>query len=116
MSEFRRDAPLKTTARGLKPIADGNICGQLHVLYGHSPLSNRLGKVRLEIFADPAERRRDLGASDHEAGPEGIVDGFLQNFVKAKDMRTIGVRLTEPGWCQELVGAVKTVLGISFGP
>ena len=56
--EVRAGAPLKPAARDLKPDADDDICGQLHVLYGHSSLGNRLGKVRLEIFANPAERSR----------------------------------------------------------
>ena len=69
--EIRAGAPLKPAARDLKPDADNDICGQLHVLYGQSSLGNRLGKVRLEMFANASERSRDLGASDHKPSPEG---------------------------------------------
>ena len=38
--EVRAGAPLKRTARDLKPDADDDICGKLHVLYRHSSLGN----------------------------------------------------------------------------
>jgi hypothetical protein len=67
--KLRRGAPLKTAARDLKPNADDDIGRQLHVLYGQSSLGDRLGKVCLEIFANPADCSRSFDASDCKPTP-----------------------------------------------
>ena len=67
--ELRGGTPLKTAARDLKPNTDDDIGRQLHVLYGQSSLGDRLSKVRLEMFADPVEPSRNLGAPDHKPAP-----------------------------------------------
>jgi hypothetical protein len=52
--EVRGGGPLETAPHDLKPNADDDICGQLHVFYAQSSLGHRFGKIRLEIFANPA--------------------------------------------------------------
>ena len=88
--------PLKMTARDLKPDADDDIGCQIHVLYGQSPLSDCLGEVCLEIFADAVEPSRDVGASDHKPSPERVVDGFLQEFREGEGHALDGIRHIEP--------------------
>jgi hypothetical protein len=65
--------PLETAPHDLKPNADDDICGQLHVLYAHSSLGDRFGKIRLEIFANPAECSRGIRASDNKPCPGGVI-------------------------------------------
>ena len=69
--EVRGGAPLKTAARDLKPNTDDDIGRQLHVLYGQSSLGNRLGKVRLEMFANAGRSPPGLGRFGPQAGPRG---------------------------------------------
>ena len=105
--EVRGGAPLKTAARDLKPDADDDIGRQLHVLYGQSSLGDRLGKVRLEIFANAGRAPAGTWALRTTSRPQrGSSMAFSRNFVKAKDMRTMGSGFIEPGWCQELVKAI----------
>ena len=75
--EVRGGGPLETAPHDLKPNAHDDICGQLHVLYAQSSLGHRFGKIRLEIFANPAERSRGLRAPDHKPRPEGVIEGLL---------------------------------------
>ena len=89
--EVRGGAPLKTAARDLKPNTDDDIGRQLHVLYGQSSLGNRLGKVRLEMFANAWPSAAGTWALRTTSRPQrGSLMAFSRNFVKAKDMRTIG--------------------------
>ena len=101
--QVRRGAPLKTAARNLKPNADDNIGRELYVLYGQSSLVDRLGKVCLEMFANPAERSRGFGASDHKPRPDGVIEGFLQELRESEGHALDGIGLIEPGWYQKLV-------------
>jgi hypothetical protein len=60
---------LKTAARDLNPNADDAIGRKLSVLYRQTSLVDRLGKVRLKMFANACQRCRDLNASHHKPTP-----------------------------------------------
>jgi hypothetical protein len=71
-------------------------------------LSLGFSKVGLEIGANAfSDAGRSLGALDDEPRPERLCDRLFQKLRQAKGQASDGVRDTEPGWCEQVVEAVR---------